>query len=134
MFIRSTEISYFHSRSVRKIILFNTSGVTCCSDDNNTTVEPHAHGSRNFCQGGVQAQPPENSMNIFRVFFSPHPQLILQFTEGDQCFYYRENYTFSKDPEGVQHFLWGGGGGGVQLFGPGGGGGSKCLYFYNVEI
>ena len=27
---------------------------------------------------------------------------------------------FSKDPEGVQHFLWGGGGGG------GGGGRSKC--------
>ena len=28
----------FHSRSVRKIILFNTSGVI--SDDNNTTVKP----------------------------------------------------------------------------------------------
>ena len=33
------------------------------------------------------------------------PQLILQFTEGVQWFYYRENYIyFSKESEGVQHF------------------------------
>ena len=34
-----------------------------------------------------------------RFFFSP--QLILQFTEGVKWFYYRGNYTFSKDQEGV---------------------------------
>ena len=48
-------------------------------------------------------------------FFSFSPQLILQFTEGVQWFYNRENYTFQRI-EGVQLF-WGGGGGGP---------GSKC--------
>ena len=47
------------------------------------------------------------------------PQLNLQFAEGVKWFYFKENCTFSKDPEGFQHFP---GGGGVQLF-PGGGGG-----------
>ena len=39
---------------------------------------------------------------------------------GVQWFYYRENYTFTKDSEGVQHFpgevqLFDGWGGGVQM-------------------
>ena len=38
---------------------------------------------------------------------------MLQFTEGVQWFYSRENYYYSKDPEGFQHFPGGGGG---QLF------------------
>ena len=45
-------------------------------------------GSRNFCQargGGVEARRPENSLD--NVFFSH--QLILQFTEWIQWFYYR---------------------------------------------
>ena len=59
-------------------------------------------------------------------FFSP--QLILQFTEGVQWFYYRENYTFLRIQRGsnifqeVQLFPGGGGGGG----GGGGEGGSIC--------
>ena len=48
-------------------------------------------------------------------FFSFSPQLILQFTEGVQWFYYRENYTFQWI-EG-SNFSSGGGGGGP---------GSKC--------
>ena len=51
------------------------------------------------------------------------PQLNLQFAEGVKWFYFKENCTFSKDPEGFQHFP---GGGGVQLF-PGGGGGFQML-------
>ena len=43
------------------------------------------------------------------VFFSP--QLILQFTEGvQQWFYYGKKIHFSKDPEGIQVFPGGGGG------------------------
>ena len=38
--------------------------------------------------GGVQARRPENSLDI--VFFCG-PQLLLQFTEGIQWFYYIEN-------------------------------------------
>ena len=57
----------------------------------------------------------------FCVFISP--QLILQFTEGIQWFYYRDNYTFSKKSEGVQHFP----GDGDQLFT---GGGGPNAYFY----
>ena len=45
---------------------------------------------------------------------------MLQFTEGVQRFYSRENYYYLKDPEGFQHFLGGGEG---ELF-PGRG--SKC--------
>ena len=60
-------------------------------------------GSRNFCQAGdggdgVEARRPENSLD--NVFFSH--QLILQFTECIQWFYYRGE-------EGVQ-LLPGGGG------------------------
>ena len=48
---------------------------------------------------------------MFLFFFSP--QLILQKSNGQ----FQRNLSFSKVPEGVQHFP-----GGVQLF-PGGGGG-----------
>ena len=61
-------------------------------------------GSRNFCQGGGGGGVvlrPENSLDNF--FLSFGPQLILQFTEGVQWFYYRENYTFQRI-EGVQLF------------------------------
>ena len=50
---------------------------------------------------------------VFFFFFSP--QLILQFTEGVQWFYYRENYTFpriQRDPtffRGGFTFFQGGG-------------------------
>ena len=61
-------------------------------------------GSRKFCQagegGGVEARRPENSLD--NVFFSH--QLILEFTEWTQWFYYRGE-------EGVQLLP---GGGGVQ--------------------
>ena len=67
-------------------------------------------GSRNFRQGG-----PGQSDNVFFLFFFS-PQLILQKSNGQ----FQRNLSFFNVPEGVQHFL-GGGGGGVQLF-PGGGG------------
>ena len=67
-----------------------------------------------FFVRGFQAWRPENSLNnvVFFCFcfFSFSLQLILQFTDWGPVFYYRENYTFSKDPEGVQHFQGGGGG------------------------
>ena len=62
-------------------------------------------GSRNFCQGGgggggVEARRPENSLD--NVFFSH--QLILQFTEWIQWFYYRGEERVQLLP----------GGGGIQ--------------------
>ena len=48
-------------------------------------------------------------LHVFKVSY-PNVQ------EGIQWFYYRENYTFRIQPEGVQHFqAGGGGGGGVQI-------------------
>ena len=64
--------------------------------------------------GGVQARRTENSLDkvVFCFcFFST--QLNLQFTEGVQWFYFRENYTFPRT-QGVPTFSRGGGGG-VQL-------------------
>ena len=52
------------------------------------------------------------------TYFFLCPQLILQFIEGVQWFYYRENYTFPMIPRGLTFSR---GGGGVKLF-PGGGG------------
>ena len=83
------------------------------------------HGSRNSYQG-VGSKPDGKNTALktllvcfFCVFFSP--QIILQFTEGVQWFYYKENYIyFSKKLEGVQHFQ---GDGGPTFYR--GGGGSK---------
>ena len=70
---------------------------------------------QDFLSGwGVQSQRPENNQDnicFFLLLFSFSPQLIWQFTEGVQWFYYRENYTFSRI-EGIQLFP---GGGGVQV-------------------
>ena len=80
-------------------------------------------GSRNFFQG-VQTQRPENSMDNV-VFISP--QLISQFTEGVQWFYYRENYTCLRIQRGYFLHIFQGEGGGASNFPKGGGGGgSKC--------
>ena len=61
-------------------------------------------GSRNFCQaggggggGGVEARRPENSLD--NGFFSR--QLILQFTEWIQWFYYRGEEGAQLLPGGV---------------------------------
>ena len=72
-------------------------------------------GSRNFCQGGgggggggsLTARKQLGQRFFFLFSFSP--QLILQFTEGIQWFYYRVNYIvyFSKD-RGGPTFLGGG--------------------------
>ena len=48
-----------------------------------------------FVRGaGIQARRPENSLDVFFLVFLV--QLILQFTEGVQWFYYRENDTFPR--------------------------------------
>ena len=60
-------------------------------------------GSRNIFRGGGFRPDGQKTVWMFLVL-----QLILQFTEGVQWFYYRDDY-FSKDPEGVQHFPVGGG-------------------------
>ena len=72
-------------------------------------------GSRIFFRGGGGGGGggrPDGQISVWTMFFSP--QLILQFTEGFQWFYYRENYTF-PGPTFSR-------GGGVQLSL----GGSKC--------
>ena len=77
------------------------------------------HGSRNFCQGGggggggsltARKQPGQR----FFVLFFFHHLLILQFTEGVQWFYYRENYPFQRI-EGSNFSRGGGGGSRVQV-------------------
>ena len=62
-------------------------------------------------------------------FFFFCPQLILQFIEGVQWFYYRENYTFPRIQRGSDISQ----GGGVQLF-PGGGGGVLIIIFKETHI
>ena len=72
-------------------------------------------GSRIFFRGGgVQARRSENSLNnvFFFSFFSLVLNLILQFTEGVQWFYYRENYTFPRIQRGAGATFSKGGGGG----------------------
>ena len=67
-------------------------------------------GSRNFFRGGGPCPTARNGQRI--LFFCP--QLILQFIEGVQWFYYRESYTFPRIQRGSDISQ-----GGVQLF-PGG--------------
>ena len=52
-------------------------------------------GTRNFCQGGPG---PTARKQPGQLFFSP--QLMLQFTEGVQWFYFRDNYTFPRIQRG----------------------------------
>ena len=61
------------------------------------------------------------------VFFFFCPQLILQFIEGVQWFYYRENYTFPRIRRGSD--ISQGGGGGSNFFQGGGGGGGP---YHNI--
>ena len=75
-------------------------------------------GSRNFCHGGSRPDSQKTAWTFFHFFFSPYFTVV--YTEGSNGFI-AEKTILPKDPEGVQHFP-GGGGGGVQLF-PGGGGG-----------
>ena len=66
-------------------------------------------GSRNKFQGGGGGDSGlAAKKQSGQRFFSP--QLILQFTEGIQSMdVLQRKLYFSKDPEGVQHFLGGGG-------------------------
>ena len=66
------------------------------------------HGSRNFGQGGGPG-PTARKQPGQRFYFSS--QLILQFTEGVQWFYCRENFTFPRIQRGSNIFQWGGGAG-----------------------
>ena len=78
------------------------------------------------CLGSAQIQDffsgvgsrPDGQKTVWTTFFF---QSYLQFTEGVQYFYYRENNTFPRIQRGSNIFQ------GVQLFslGGGGGGGSK---------
>ena len=65
-----------------------------------------------FVRGGSMPDGQETALTTFFFFlFFYSPQLILQFAEGVQWFYYRgKKLYFSKGPERVQHFLGGGGG------------------------
>ena len=77
-----------------------------------------SHVMKRFSQAQIQEYSSVRGGGGFQVhltkkaltFFSP--QLILQKSNG----YFQRKLSFSKVPEGVQHFL--GRGGGVQLFMP----------------
>ena len=74
-------------------------------------ISIETHITCDFFQGGVWTPTPPPSPWIFS------PQLILQFTEGVQWFYCRENYTFPRIQRGSNIFsvCVCGGGGGVQM-------------------
>ena len=61
--------------------------------------------------------------NVFFLLLLFCRQLILQFIEVVQWFYYRENYTFPRIQKGSNIFQ----GGGVQLFLGGGGGPNRNI-------
>ena len=62
---------------------------------------------QDFISGGWGSRP-DGQKTVWTSFFNP--QLILQFTEGIQWFYNRENYTF-EGSKGGPTFSRGGGGG-----------------------
>ena len=70
----------------------------------------------------VQARRPENSLD-YLFFLSP--TYFTVYREGPMVLLQRKLY-FSKDPEGVQHLLGGGGGG--PTFSRGGGGPNAKFY------
>ena len=76
-------------------------------------------GSRDFLGGGgVHARRPEMD-NVFFLYYYYFvlDLFILQFIEGVQRFYYRENYTFPMIQKGSNIFQ-GGGGSNFFLGGP----------------
>ena len=81
-------------------------------------------GSRIFFSGGGSMPDGQKRTKYFFFFFFLLllfcPQLILQFIEGVQWFYYIENYTFPRIQRGLTFSR------GVQLF-PGGGGGAGVI-------
>ena len=61
------------------------------------TYQTLPHGRiQDFFQGG----PGQTARKQSEVFSFFSPQLILQFTEGVQWFYYRKNYTFPRIQRG----------------------------------
>ena len=84
------------------------------------------HGSRIFFQEGSWG-PTARKQSGQCFFFSP--QLILQFTEGVQWFYYRENYTFPRIQRGSNIFQ----GKGFSFF-QGGGRGFQMLISIETHI
>ena len=81
-------------------------------------------GSKIFSEiGGLYR--PNGQKTVRTIFFSP--QLILQFTEGIQWFYCRENYTFQGSRGGPTFSR----GGGVQRFPREGEGGPNANFYKN---
>ena len=74
---------------------------------NTFTSSCHYGQIQEFLSGGPTARKQSRQ----RFYFSS--QLTLQFTEGVQWFYNRENFTFPRIQGGSNIFQ---GGGGVQLF------------------
>ena len=95
--------------------MFDTCALLCDNQEKDYTLA----FIQDFFQGGGGSCPMARKQPGQRFFFCVcvfSLQLILQYTEGIQWFYYIENYIFPKDQEGIQHFP----GGGVQLFSGGG--------------
>ena len=62
----------------------------------------HARIQESFSWGTRPDSQKKSFFHIFFLIFSP--QFILQFTEGVQWFYYRENYTFPRIQRGSNIF------------------------------
>ena len=65
----------------------------------------------NFFRGGGGGSMPDGQkwITYFFLLLLFCPQLNLQFIEGVQWFYYRENYTFPRIQKGSNIFQGGGG-------------------------
>ena len=86
--------------------------ITNNMDPDRTARLLHAYHTliQSFCQGWSRPDGLETAWATFFFLFSP--QLIFQFTEGVQWFYYRENYTFERIQRGSNIFQ---GGRGVRM-------------------
>ena len=88
---------------------------TCNLTDTKLVGYKIMRGSRNFLGGGGGGSMPDGQKwtTYFFLLLLFCPQLILQFIEGVQWFYYRENYTFpwiqkgSNIFQGGPTFSWG---------------------------
>ena len=108
--VPSLTLTYFIARSNLPSIAFYMEILMETSVESSVTMR----GSRDFRQGGGGVQVSLTKKNVFFFVFFLVLSLFLQKSNGQ----FQRNLSFSKVPEGVQHFPGGGGGGGVQLLIP----------------
>ena len=108
--VPSLTLTYFIARSNLPSIAFYMEILMETSVESSVTMR----GSRDFRQGGGGVQVSLTKKNVFFFVFFLVLSLFLQKSNGQ----FQRNLSFSKVPEGVQHFPGGGGGGGSNCLFP----------------